>query len=289
MKCNVTPPTRTWALPFRVLIVLWLIGGNTSSTRAAAEEKDVKNPLAAKPEAIREGQSLFRTNCGLCYGVDARGGTRGPDLTSGHWTHGSSDDAIFRTITKGVPGTQMPPNDLTEEETWMTLAYLRSQQPSSRQAVAGSRETGEKIFFRQGSCAQCHMVNGKGGRLGPDLTRIGASRPISYLVEAIREPNKRLAEGIGEPGRDYLDFFRVYETVAVVTKDGRRVTGVLKNEDNFSIQLMDQQEQFHLLLKKNLQGIIHERKSLMPAYDEQRLNSEQLQDLLAYLDSLRGK
>lgn len=289
MKSNVTRPTRTWLPLSPVLIVFLSTAGNVSIIRAATEEQEVKNLLAGKPEAIKEGQSLFRTACGLCHGVDGRGGTRGPDLTSGRWTHGSSDAAIFRAITKGVPGTQMPPNDLTEEETWMILAYLRSQEASSRQAVAGSRERGEKIFFGEGFCAQCHMVNGIGGRLGPDLTRIGAARPISYLVEAIREPNKRLAEGIGEPGRDYLDFFRLYETVSVVTRQGRRIAGVLKNEDNFSIQVMDQQEQLHLLLKKNLEEIIHERKSLMPAYDEQRLNAEQLQDLLAYLDSLRGK
>ena len=145
---------------------------------------------------IRQARTLVFPFSPLCHGVDGRGGTRGPDLTSGRWTHGSRDDLIFRIITKGVPGTQMPPNDVTEEETWMIIAYLRSQEATSSTVVTGSLEKGQALFFGKGLCVQCHMVNGKGGWFGPDLTRIGASRPISYLVEAIREPNKRLAEGL---------------------------------------------------------------------------------------------
>jgi hypothetical protein len=73
-----------------------------------------------------------------------------------------------------------------------------------------------------------------------------------------------------------------------VTKEGKRITGVRKNEDTFSLQLLDQKEQFHLFLKKDLKEVIHERKSLMPKYDQRALSEKDLQDLLAYLDSLRG-
>ena len=77
---------------------------------ASAPADEPKNPLAGDPAAIKEGASLFRANCSPCHGLNARGGGRGPDLTSGLWIHGGSDAAIFRTISQGVPGTEMPAN-----------------------------------------------------------------------------------------------------------------------------------------------------------------------------------
>ncbi len=266
----------------------WVIVGSSQTFGSAKEDGEAKNPLAGNASAIQEGKSLFRSGCGLCHGNEGRGGGRGPDLSAGRWVHGGNDATLFRTITRGVPGTQMPANDLTEEETWMIIAYLRSME-STATPVSGNREAGETIFYNQGFCSKCHMVTGKGGRLGPDLSRVGASRPLQYLVEAIREPNKHLAEALQEPGREYLDVYRAYDTVTVLTRDGKRITGIAKNEDNFTLQLMDQNEKFHLFLRKNLKEVIHERKSLMPAYDEQMLDQRQLEDLLAYLVSLRGQ
>ncbi len=88
-----------------------------------------ENPVAGNPAAIQEGASLFRANCSPCHGLNAQGGGRGPDLTAGRWVHGSSDADIFRTITRGVPGTEMPANGFEDSETWAILAYLRSLAP----------------------------------------------------------------------------------------------------------------------------------------------------------------
>ena len=78
-----------------------------------------------------------------------------------------------------------------------------------------------------------------------------------------------------------------YQTLRVVTKDGRRITGVRRNEDTFSIQLLDQREEIHMFLKKELREVIYEKRSLMPEYTEQILSDKELQNLLAYLDGLR--
>ena len=174
-----------------------------------------------------------------------------------------------------MAGTDMPPigGNLQEEEIWMIIAFLQSLRLDSGLVTEGSPESGERIFLGRGACPQCHMVNGKGGRLGPDLSRIGAARSNRYLVESIRDPSQ--------------DIPRSYETVVVLTKDGQRVTGVRKNEDSFSIQLMDQKEELHLFLKKELRQVLYEKRSLMPDYDRRTLNETELQDLLAYLDSLR--
>lgn len=242
--------------------------------RPAAGQEELKNPFAGDPAAAQQGKSLFRSACASCHGIDARGGGRGPDLTDDRSIHGDSDGALFKTVSQGVPSTEMQPSGLREEEIWVVIAYLRSLAGNTGPPPSGDRAAGERLFFSSGVCSQCHMVKGRGGRLGPDLSRIGASRPTRYLVEAVREPGKEI------PAQ--------YETVQVVTRDGAHILGVRKNEDTFSIQLMDQEEQLHLLLKKELHEVIYEKKSLMPDYPVSILSDKDLKDLLAYLDSLRG-
>ena len=262
--------------------------GVVSFPVAQSHGQEKRNPLAGDPAAIKEGASLFRTDCSPCHGLNARGGGRGPDLTSGQWLHGASDAAIFQTISQGVPGTEMPANPFEDSETWTLVAYLRSISSATHAPVAGDRAKGEHIFFTKGQCAQCHMVRGGGGRLGPDLTRVGAARSVAYLTESIREPDRELSLGMTDPNNHYVIPME-YETVTVTTSDGRRIIGVAKNEDAFSIQLLGQDDELHLFLKKNLSDLVHERRSLMPAYTEQMMSAGELQDLLAYLTNLGGE
>ena len=240
----------------------------------------------ANAAEVKEGSSLFRANCSPCHGLTARGGGRGPDLTSGRWTHGSSDAEIFRTISEGVPGTEMPASTFEDSEIRAIVAYLRSLQPPSHVAVGGDPAKGRKTFENTG-CASCHMVNGSGGRLGPDLSRVGASRSVSYLRDSIRTPDKELSTGLADPNNHY-GLPLVYDTVTVVTADGEKITGVAKNEDTFSLQLMTAREELRFFLKKDLKKVIHEHKSLMPTYVESVLGQSELQDLIAYLVTLRG-
>jgi cytochrome c oxidase cbb3-type subunit III len=240
----------------------------------AQEQKEPKNPVAGDARAIAQGQRQFVLSCSYCHGVDARGGGRGPDLTSGRWLHGDTDGAIYRTITHGVPGTEMPACGCPEDEAWRLVSFLRSLSARTAAPVTGDLANGEKIFFGSSACTSCHVVKGRGGRFGPDLSRIGASRSVRSLIESIRDPGKVIAEG--------------YETVVAVDRDGKRTAGVRKNEDTFTLQLMDQGEKYHLLQKRDLREVLYDRKSLMPAYDERSLSEKDLRDLVAFLDSLRG-
>lgn len=268
-----------------IVPVLAMIAAAALATPFSAQTQETKNPLSGDPKAIAEGASQFRADCALCHGLNARGGSRGPDLTRGVWTHGGSDAEIFHNILQGIPGTLMPANDLSDAEAWEIIAYLRGLAPLTPQSVAGDRKAGERLFNGDGNCWLCHMVNGKGGRVGPDLSRVGSRRSPEFLVEKIRDPNKNLAPTLMDPGREWpFDS----EAVTVVTRDGKTIQGVLRNEDTFSIQLMDTQEDLHLFLKRDLKEVIHERKSLMPAFGEDLLDKQQLQDLVAYLDNLRG-
>jgi cytochrome c oxidase cbb3-type subunit III len=250
------------------------------------QEKPTFNPVAKNLAAIKEGASLFRANCSPCHGLNARGGGRGPDLTSNRWTHGSSDEDIFRTITEGVPGTEMPANGFEDSETWAMIAYLRSLAPPRNPTEPGDRVKGKKIFSESG-CSACHMVKGHGGLLGPDLSRVGASRSALYLIDSIREPSKDLSEGMLDPNNHY-GLPLVYDKVTVITASGRAITGIAKNEDTFSIQMLDTDQRLQFFLKKDLKQVVHERESLMPTYSERMISAAELQDLIAYLESLRG-
>jgi len=231
-------------------------------------------------DAVKQGAVLFRQECVFCHGVNARGGVRGPDLTTGAWAHGGSDAELARTITDGVPGTAMPPNRLTEADVSQVIAYLRTQQQRAAPAAAGDAHRGESLFFGSARCSGCHMVNGRGGRVGPELSTVGSSRPRGYLVESIREPNRQLTES---PASGII-----YDTVIAVTRDGKTVTGVAMNEDTFTVQIMDLTERIHSLDKKSLKTVRHESRSLMPSYSADLLNESDLGDVVAYLQSLRA-
>lgn len=181
----------------------------------------------------------------------------------------------------------MPANDLPELEVWAIVAYLRTLAPVVQASAAGDAAHGNKIFWEKLPCSRCHMVNGKGGTRGPELSRIGTSRSDEYLVESIREPNKDLTRYPRDPNNSFGPTL-VYDTVVIETTDGKSLRGVAKNEDTFSIQLLDIEQQLHLFQKKDLKSISHERKSLMPAYSEKILSPTDLQDLVAYLQTLRG-
>jgi cytochrome c oxidase cbb3-type subunit III len=275
---------RMGTIAMRVTLAAALIGGVTlhlSAQVAAPAAEPARNPFTGDRQAITQGAVLFRQECVFCHGVGARGGMRGPDLTTGSWNHGGSDADLARTITDGVRGTAMPPNNLTTDEIWQIVAYLRTlQQPAAQ--PTGDRARGEALFFGTARCSTCHIVDGRGGRLGPELSTVGSARSRAYLVESIRQPGRQLTEN-----RNFGGIYLKYDTVTAVTADGRTIVGVPMNEDTFTLQLMDGSERIHSLDKKTLKSVRHENRSLMPAYDATRLPNDDLDNLVAYLQSLR--
>jgi putative heme-binding domain-containing protein len=246
-----------------------------------------KNPFAGDAKAAKLGEFQFRANCAFCHGLGARGGGRGPDLTRAQKRHGNSDADIFRTINEGVPGTAMPPNGatqqgvgMTEEEIWQVISYIRSVQVKAPAQPVGNAAHGKELFYGTAGCSMCHMVRGKGGRFGPDLSTTGSARSTDYIVESVRAPSRRLAQGISEAMKE---FSQEYETVTVVTSDGTKYMGVVLNEDHFTLQMMDTRENLHLFEKDKLRSYEKSRESLMTAYDQKMLSDKELQDIIAYL------
>jgi len=249
-----------------------------------------KNPFAGDAKVAKLGESQFRANCAFCHGLGARGGGRGPDLTRAQKRHGNADADLFRTINEGVPGTAMPQNGatqqgvgMTEAEIWQLITYIRSVQVKSSAQPLGDAAHGKALFFGEAVCYTCHMVEGKGGRLGPDLTTTGSARSTDYLIDSVRNPSRRLAQGLSEAMKE---FSQEYETVNVETADGQKISGVILNEDHFTVQMLDLRERLHLFEKDKLRAFEKSRKSLMPAYDKNMLSDKDLQDILAFLLSV---
>ncbi len=223
---------------------------------------------------LADGKATFRSNCAFCHGL-VGGGGRGPALNLGRFLHGSTDQDIQSVIQGGVPGTTMPSFEFEKEELANLVAYVRSlsgerSKVKARQ-LGGDPITGRKIYEQNG-CSTCHRIGSEGSVFGPDLTRIGAGRSTEYIRESVVNPSSDIPED--------------YAGVTVITEDGKHVTGVRINEDTFSVQLRDSSQNFQMFQKDEVQQVIHETKSLMPAYNS--LAPQELQDLLAYLDTLRG-
>jgi putative heme-binding domain-containing protein len=250
-------------------MALTLAGG---VARAQLPGEPAKNPFQPTPDVIKEGMASYRANCAYCHGMDARG-ARGPDLTGVF--NGRTEEGLYQLVRRGIAGTEMPPAGvfLQEPDTWKTLMYLRTlAAPPPADPPRGDAANGEKIF--RARCASCHRVNGHGGVVGPDLSRVGGGRTRAALVRQIRGAVENIRPG--------------YEPVTVTTAEGRTIRGTRKNEDLFSVQIMDSTERLQGFVKSDVRAVEHEKRSLMPVYGVEQLGEGDLDDLLRYLGTLRG-
>jgi cytochrome c oxidase cbb3-type subunit III len=259
----------------------------------AAQAAGQRNPSAGSAKAAKAGEYEFRINCALCHGLGAKGGGRGPDLTRAQKKHAHNDGEMFQIISNGIPGTAMPANGtngqgvgMTDEEIWQIITYIDSQEVNASTKPLGNAAHGKELFFGDANCSLCHMVNGKGGRLGPELTGVGASRTREALIDSVRNPSRRLAWGLNEATKEFPP---EYESVTVVTDDGKQIKGVTLNEDSFSVQIMDTSEQIHLLEKDKLRSFQKSRESAMPKYGPDLLSDKDLEDIVAFLISVGAK
>lgn len=228
------------------------------------------NPLEGDDDAISAGRPLYEARCSDCHSADARG-VRGPDLTQ-VWTNGGTDEQVFETVRNGIEGTIMPPSQAPADEIWAIVAYLRSISTVPPFEIPGAdADEGHALFQRE--CEACHAVAGKGGALGPDLSRIALGRSRDALTRSIREPS------------DSID--SAYKAVVLTTPGGDPIEGIVRHEDAFSIQVIDTNGRLQGYLKRDLAMVTHSTESLMPRFGRRRLSARELDDLLAYLATLR--
>ncbi len=218
---------------------------------------------------VEAGAQLFFANCSNCHGTD---GATVPGVDLGHnkFKTASNDEDLIRIVLQGVPGTGMPPSNLTREHASNIVAYLRSLVVPTV-FNGGDAQRGRELFMSKG-CTNCHRVLGTGSRTGPDLSEIGSLRKPKELEQSILDPNADI-----KPNN---------RTFKAVKRDGTAITGRVINRDSFSFQVIDSKERLLMLDKADLREFSFSDKSAMPSF-QGRLAPGEVADLVTYLMSLK--
>ncbi len=228
------------------------------------------NPFSSEAD-IRAGEVLFQKHCSYCHGSFGEGG-RGADLTAGVYRRGGRDPELYNSIRNGIPGSEMAPVRVTDDEVWQMVGFVkRLGSQGLLEKATGDASAGRMVYEKRG-CPTCHRIGNEGGSLGPDLTEIGRRRGLKFLTESLVTPE--------------TDIPIAYRGVQVVLKSGQTVTGIRLNRDDLSIQLRDTRDNLRSFLMENVRELRFDKPSLMPAYAS--LNRKDLEDVVAFLNSLKG-
>lgn len=268
-----------WTLMLNPLRVAQAAGQEESPAEQAAPASQA----AKAPPDLEDGKRQFEQNCSTCHGVDA-GGQEAPDL---HGVPDSLGDAAVQgIIRRGIPGTAMPPfYTVTDKQAADIVAYLRTLSgTNASEKATGDPQKGEAVY-NSSACSTCHMINGQGGSIGPDLSRIGAMRGPTSLKARLLDPGANLPQ-VG--GGLFGNSLTQYLMFRAVEENGHTVEGMRVGEDSFTIVLKDAGGQFHGLWKPGLRRLEKEPgKSFMPSF-KGTLSDAQLDDVVAYLMSLKS-
>ena len=256
------------------LAVLALVLASVGSTVVASQQGAQLHDSQYPDVDIAHGASLYTARCATCHGAqgDAIGGV---NLRSGKFRNAITDRDLAGFIRAGSQAAGMPPFALDDTDMAGIVAYLRNMNSFDAATVkSGNVVRGQALFEGKGACTKCHRVGRVGSHAGPNLTDIGSVRSAGSLQRSLLEPNSQMMP-INRP-------------VRLVTKDGTVINGRRLNEDTYSIQIMDDRERLHSLLKTDLRDYTILKASPMPSY-KGTLSSEELSDLLGYLLSLKGQ
>jgi putative heme-binding domain-containing protein len=235
---------------------------------------------------IDRGEKLFRTkkSCFACHQLEDEGGLVGPDLSRAGFSY--TPEWIFTWI--GNPQSvksesKMPNLGLDNKECRTITAYLASlkgerikKKWKAYLAPSGDPVKGKKLFFDsegKANCGKCHTVKGEGGKVGPQLSFVGTSRTKAFLLESILKPKAVITSG--------------YSSILILTKKGKFITGVKRNEDDSSIDLMDKEGNVLHVSKDEIKKYKTQKISIMPGNFKDILTQDEVRHLLAYLGTLK--
>jgi putative heme-binding domain-containing protein len=248
-----------WAL---FILILMGAGGQAQNRAGVYAQAD-----------IAYGSRIYAAQCSACHGPNGDAITA-VDLRAGRFQRVSSDTDLRSIVTNGIPGTAMPPFTFNASELAGIVAYIRNMRDFDvRSVTVGDPDRGRAVFEGTGACTSCHRVNGRGARVAPDLSEIGAVRTADALERSLLDPN-----GSMRPSN---------RSVRAVTRDGKVIVGRRLNEDTYTVQLIDAQERLVSLAKADLREYTVGTTSSMSSYKD-RLSSRELADVVAYLLSLKG-
>jgi cytochrome c oxidase cbb3-type subunit III len=154
-----------------------------------------------------------------------------------------------------------------KEDVQAVVAYLRFLQGrSAGDSASGDPVRGKELFFGKAGCSACHQIGDRGQFVGGDLAGFARDHPADEIRDAILKPAGRQQEN-----------------AVAVARDGRRFSGIIRNEDNASLQLQGEDGRFYLLMKSGLVSVQRKTGTTMPVDYAQRLNSAELDDLVGYI------
>jgi cytochrome c oxidase cbb3-type subunit 3 len=244
-------------------------------TIAASVGAQGQDEHGVTPADIERGGQTFLASCAVCHGPN--GDTiAGVNLASGTFRHAVTDQELINVIRNGIPGTAMPPNNLTEAQAGLVVAYLHSLPAailsSKTSELRGDPVNGKAIFEGKGGCTNCHLVNGVGGFLGPELSSVGLTRRSIELERAMTDPDADIRTG--------------NRTVKIVAKDGTITIGRLLNQDTYSLQMIDAKGNLVAAMKDGVRSWDVMAASAMPAFTS-RLTTQELADVVSYLGTMK--
>lgn len=221
---------------------------------------------------VQAGKKIFSTTCAACHGLDGRGGEHAPDIAGSPDVQQMTDTQIFRMVHNGSDSGAMPAfgSTFSSEQINSIVAYLRVLQGAQgAEKLPGDPDAGKTLFYGAAGCSECHMVEGQGGFIGPDLSSYAATHTVDEMRTAITDPNRNL-----DPRQ---------MPVTVTTKDGKTYSGIPRNQDNFSLQLQSLDGAFHLFQMSDVAHVEHSSHSLMPADYSQKFSAAQINSLISFL------
>lgn len=227
--------------------------------------------LRAQSAGADEGALLFRRNCASCHGSDGRGGERAPNIATQHDVVSATDAQLKDVIGKGIPEAGMPSFDyLGNEKVVKLVARLRVLQgvgDASRAPLPGDPVAGVTIFFGKASCSNCHMVRGRGGFLGEDLSGYAKGRTVDAIRKAIVDPASSPDSG----GR----------LTCIAMSDGTKYSGVVRAENNFTVVLQSEDGTYHSIDRDRIAKT--DSAALMPRDYGQTLTPKEVDDVVSFL------
>jgi PQQ-dependent dehydrogenase (methanol/ethanol family) len=236
--------------------------------------------LASTATAQPPGKTQYQSRCSGCHGDDGTGGGHGPGIVNLPHPRSATAAAVRDAIRKGIPEAGMPAFAIPDDELDAITAYVMLlKTPQTAQPTQGDPAAGERFFAGKGNCTSCHMVRGRGGVLGPDLTAIGSERSAAEIEQALRDPGSTTARPRSRRGG-----VQSYQALAVKLRSGQTIRGVAKNESPFDLQLLGADGKLYLLLQSEIAETFRET-SLMPRLEA---TAQERRDLVAYLSLLRG-
>jgi cytochrome c oxidase cbb3-type subunit 3 len=217
------------------------------------------------------GKNLFESSCAVCHGLDGGGGEHAPNIGRASSAKSKPDATLARIVRDGIPGKGMPSfNKFSDLELQSVLSYLRFLQGKSEaRSDVGNPVQGKQLFFGKAGCAECHAMRGEGHFLSTDLSDYADDHDANDIRGAIVNPR--------EQEREPHSFARV------TTNSGQVLAGVVRNENNSSLQIQDADGKFYLFMKSELQSVERSPAPSMPADYEQKLGAGAIDDLVSYI------